>query len=611
MRLNARNFDIMLVALGVVSLICLSPIGSLLAIVTAISIIGLPITLLMGAIPPLFLFLLLARLIHLALSSLGLRFWPASAALSLGLLALVPHFENRKLDAEAQALVAGDIRDIEPPPAISTLAYVRSGSRNQATVCADLCQRALLNGAVERVIMAGSKAPDSPPANDLEGKLYQLERMTPCPAFDLREGERLDIPGKKVEWGDKSPADLLRLKAAQGICLTVRDASLAEADAILVAGRIKQGQSPYSAGFSLSADTVSADRLALFARQDGQLVERYRATGVTYYPMLPVLLPSYIGGYGLELGTGFLRGASYLGDAEQYRPSPSLGLFLEDEMRFDLALHDADAAQATREVIASALERDGAVDRANAKVMQDFFETMSRRKDAGPADAALALRILEDRRVPIPRMASAPVRKFAKDDPALAREFAAVLFGRLFEIDPAEKEDDPDYLGYPLAYLAGAIAALPDEAILPYRAELEKLARDRQARVPAYVALRRLSIFGADVVPTLIFLIDDSATQNADRSSNAWQHPYLAGIQGLCGVGRAGSAAVPLLYERLKDGRMVKYGSYRDMTINTLVSLGAEPEEMWTYMQSNEQNYTRDRFDREVGRAQRKVDCSY
>ena len=78
-----------------------------------------------------------------------------------------------------------------------------------------------------------------------------------------------------------------------------------------------------------------------------------------------------------------------------------------------------------------------------------------------------------------------------------------------------------------------------------------------------------------------------------------------------CGVGRAGSAAVPLLYERLKDGRMVKYGSYRDMTINTLVSLGAEPEEMWTYMQSNEQNYTRDRFDREVGRAQRKVDCSY
>ena len=87
MRLNARNFDIMLVALGVVSLICLSPIGSLLAIVTAISIIGLPITLLMGAIPPLFLFLLLARLIHFALSSLGLRFWPASAALSLGLLA--------------------------------------------------------------------------------------------------------------------------------------------------------------------------------------------------------------------------------------------------------------------------------------------------------------------------------------------------------------------------------------------------------------------------------------------------------------------------------------------------------------------------------------------
>ena len=435
--------------------------------------------------------------------------------------------------------------------------------------------------------------------------------MTTCPAFDLREGERLDIPGEQVEWGDKSPGDLLRLKAAQGICLTARDATLAEADAILVGGRIKQGQSPYSAGLSLSADTVSAERLALFIRQDGRLVERYRATGVTYYPLLPVLLPSYIGGYGLELGAGFLRSTAYLGDAEQYRQSPSLGLFLADKMRLDLALRDADAVQVTREVIASALDRDGPIDRSNAKVMQDFFETMSRRKDADTADAALALRILEDRRVPVPRVASAPVRKFAKDDPALAKQFAAALFGRLFEIDPAEKEDDPDYLGYPLAYLAGAIAALPDEAILPYRAELEKLARDKQARVPAYVTLRRLSVFGADAAPTLIFLIDNSVTGTADRSSNAWQHPYLAGIQGLCGVGRAGSAAIPLLYERLKDGRMVKYGSYWDMTINTLVSLGADPEEMWTYMQSNEHNYTRERFDSEVRRAQRKVDCSY
>ncbi|MCX7303461.1 MAG: hypothetical protein NTV73_03840 [Hyphomicrobiales bacterium] len=527
------------------------------------------------------------------------------------MLALVPYLENRRLAAEADVLVAGDKAGIGVLPTFATLAYVQYGTERRDSDCGDFCQRALLNAAAAQIIMVASKTPGKMPADDFVGRLYRLDRMASCPAPALREGERIDIPGEHATWGEKTPGDLLRLKAAQGICLTARDATLSEADAVLVTGRVKQGQSPDSAGLSLAADTVSAERLALFVRQDGELVERYRATGVTYYPMLPVLLPSYAGGYGLELRPGFLRSTAFLGDAERYRPKPSLGLFLAEKMRFDLALRDTDAVQVTREVIAAALDRDGPIDRAGVKVMQDFFETMSRRKDAEKADATLALRVLADRRVPVPRNASAPVRRFAADDAALASQFAAVLFGRLFEIDPEEKEDDSDYLGYPLAYLSDAIANLPDDALLPYRADLETLARDRRARVNGYVALRRLGLFGVDTVPTLIFLIDDSAAAEPSRSSNAWQHPYLAGVQGLCGLGRAGNAAVPLLYERLQDGRMVRHGAYWDLTINTLVSLGADPEEAWTYMQSSEQNYTRDRFDSEVRRAQRKIDCSY
>jgi len=610
MRVSARTFDIALVVLGVASLICLSPIGSVIAVVAAISIIGLPLALLLGAIPSIFLFLFLARLIHLALCAIGLRFWPASAALALGLLVLIPYLENGRLAAEAGALNAGDMTSLGALPAISTLAYVQQGAGNRENRCGDFCQRALLNGVVNQIVIVASNNPNETPAGDLSGKLYRLDPLANCPAFDLKEGDSIDIPGEKRVPGDKSPADLLRLKAAQGICLTTRDATLAEADGVLVTGRIKKGLSPYAAGLSLSADTVSAERLALFVRHDGKLVERYRATGVTYYPMLPILLPSYVGGYGLELAPGFLRGTEYLGDAERFRPSPSLGRFLADKMHFDLALRDAEATRATQEVVAAALDRNGPIDRANIKVMEDFFGTLARRKDARRADAELALRVLADRRIPVPRGASAPVRKFARNDPALARSFAAVLFGRLFEVDPGEKEDDPDYLGYPLGYLANAIADLPDAAITPHRADLERLAHDRAARVPAYVALRRLSVFGADAVPTLVFLIDD-AGQAKDRTTNAWQHPYLAGIQGLCGVGSAGSDAVPLLYERLEDGRIVRYGAYWDLTINTLVSLGANPDEMWTYMQSDEKNYARDRFDSQVRRAQKKVDCSY
>ena len=160
-------------------------------------------------------------------------------------------------------------------------------------------------------------------------------------------------------------------------------------------------------------------------------------------------------------------------------------------------------------------------------------------------------------------------------------------------------------------YLAGAIAALPDGAILPYRSQLERLAHDSEARVRAYSALRRLSVFGAEAVSTLIFLIDDSWIQKTKREGNDWQHPYLAGIQGLCLLASPGKAAIPMLYSRLEDGTVVKFASYWDLAINTLVSLGAEADEMWLYLQTDDRNHTRERFDSEVRRAQRKIDCSY
>lgn len=611
MRLIARNFDIALVALGLLSLLCLSPFGSVLAIIAGISIIGLPIMLLMGLIPPLFLFLLLARIIHFGLSKVGLRFWPASAALSLGLLAAIPYIENRKLDVEAWKLVAGDITEIGVRPAPKTLAYVRSGIGARATVCDDFCQRALLNGVVDGILLVNAKSLGEGPGNSLEGSLYRLESLASCPSIDLDDGGRLAIPGETGQWGDKSAADLLRLKAAQGACVTRRDATLAEADAVIMAGNVKRGASPYSAGLSISADTVSAERISFYAREDGALAERYRTTGVTYHRLLPLLMPSYVSGYGLELVPGFLRGTAYLGNAERYRSEPSFPLFLTETLGLDLALRDEDASEATQAVISAALDGAGPIDRANIKVMEDFFLEVHQRRDGDKSDAALALRVLQDRRVPIPRWAAAPVRKFAGDDPAFARDFAAALFGRLFEINPAEKEDHPTFLGYTLGYLAGAISALPDDAILPYRSELERLARDSEARVPAYGALTRLSVFGAEAVPTFIFLIDDSATHQTDRSSNAWQHPYLAGIQGLCLTGPAGKAAIPMLYGRLEDGSVVKFASYWRLTIHTLVGLGADPDEMWTYLQTKDANHTRQRFDAEVRRAQRKVECYY
>ena len=613
-RLRSRSIDTWLVVLGLAALVCLSPIGATIAVIAAISIIGLPITLILAAIPPIFVFLLCARIAHILLALVGVRFWPFSAVLALAALAVVPLLENRRLEAAVATLMSGDMDGIVEPPAMRTLAFVTAGSARDKGRCDDFCQRALLKQSVGRIVMIKAKPPLGEPDDASEGTMYRLEQRAACPDFDLSDGmNNLSMPGEIRQWGDKSPADLLRLKAASGTCLIAEPARLSDADAVLVWGAVTDRNSANNAGLDPFADTIRADRLSFYSRDEGRLVERYRSTGVTYSPLLPLLLPSYSSGYGLELKPGFLRRTAYRGEAKIYHPAPPLEPFLQKSLGFDLAIGEEDQRDtSTDEIIVAALDQPGPIDRARVKVMADFFEGIHRRKDATHDDAVLAARILEDRRVPVPRSASAPVRKFAANDPALAARFAAALFGRLFEIPPGEKEDHPTYLGYSIGYLASAIASLPADAIRPYRAELERLARDPEARVNAYVALRRLSVFGADAIPTLIYLIDDSASYRADRNNrNAWQHPYLAGVQGLCGIGQEAGPAIPLIYERLDDGTIVKFASYWDMTINTLVSLGADPDEMWNHLQTSDKNHTRERFDREVSRARKKRDCSY
>ncbi|WP_394887596.1 hypothetical protein ACG873_21985 [Mesorhizobium sp. AaZ16] len=612
-KLWSRSFDLFLVVLGLAALLCLSPLGTALAMIAAIAVIGLPITLAMAAIPTLFLVLLTARLIYLALLAFGLRAKILSAVLALGILAIVPWQENRRLDAIADSVIDGDMNRLAGPPSIETLAVVTPKAYHATGICDDFCQRTLLNKVVGSLIMVKQETPLAEPADDVSGTMYRLEKRSICPPIDLKDGVgNLEIPGEKREWGDKTPADLLRLKAAEGLCLIAEKAPIANADAVLVRGPVRRGMSPDTAGFSPVADTVSADRLSFYVRDNGALVERYRSTGVTYYRLLPILAPSYASSSGMGLKPGLLRRAAYRGGARQYDPAPPLEPFLSDVLGFDLVLRGGDAKQATTRLIAAALDRPGLVDRASAKVMSDFFEDIHRRKDVMEDDARLALRILKDRRVPVPRLASAPVRKFATADGALTPQFAEALFDRLSDAKPGEREDDPDYLGYTLDYLGDAIAALPDEAIRPYRAALEKLARDREARVEAYSALTRLSVFGADGVPTLIYLIDDAASRKVkNKAGNEWQHPYLAGLIGLCRTGPAGNAAIPMIYDRLASGVMVKFGSYRDLTINTLVHLGAGAEDIWAHMETGDRNHTRERLDRQVQRAGTKVDCSY
>lgn len=169
--------------------------------VALITVIGIPIAMFLMAAPFLFL---------VVLGTWFLRRWAgegwmgtgAALALTLALLAVPPYLVNRKLDADAKAQVAGDL-DMGTVPKGKSIA-VRYGSYNWSKSngvvnCDGFCQRALINGVAERVLMVEQ---DVNLALDpfVEVDSFRLERRLSCPqdrlpqAFDpikIRDREQV------------------------------------------------------------------------------------------------------------------------------------------------------------------------------------------------------------------------------------------------------------------------------------------------------------------------------------------------------------------------------------------------------------------------------------
>ncbi|HHI81749.1 MAG TPA: hypothetical protein ENJ99_01210, partial [Rhizobiales bacterium] len=396
------RFDKFLVILGIAAVFCLTEAGAGVALTAMLVIIGAPLTILMAAIPGLFLFLLLARLLWFGLKWTGPLSWPLSGVLAVGLLAIVPYMQNRKLDEIALEQLAGDRNKITGPVKLDTLAVVYPKAYYQKGTCGDFCQRALLNGVVRRMIMVRQDMPGRLPGDETIGKSFRIERRQKCPPINLEDGiGNLSIPGEKRDWANKTPLDLLRLKAATGECLIEEEAPLARADAVLVRSPVKSGLRDYYAGLDPFADTVRASRLSFYLRQEGRIVERYRSTGVQAYHLLPVLIPSYVG-LGMHYKAGLLRRLVHFGDAARYRSAPELEPFLLNVLGLDLKLDTHKAGQKTRRIITSALDKPGKIDVTATLVIESFFRETSRRKDVSIDDVPLILRVLEDERVPVP-----------------------------------------------------------------------------------------------------------------------------------------------------------------------------------------------------------------
>lgn len=583
-----------------------------LTVVALISVIGIPLGLLMMATPTLFSVVALANVVQRLHRRDGVAAVLASLAVAVAVLAGFAAFCNSLVDRRADSFLAGDVDAIERPLHARAIGLagrdVFVWNRHQ-TRCAELCQRLLLSGAAERVLVPATRPDEVEWSAGTPAFSFRLEARGSCPTVQL--------PGRLSDRtvDDAKPDEAVRLVIAGGRCLVEEPATMGDADAVVTAGRVQRGAG--DAGLSPMADTVTVDRATVHVRQDGGLVERFRWTGVTVgrHPFVPV--PTLIGGAELRMDPGFWR------DRVTRNPrgfATTEGVdavrFARDELGLDVSVPAMAASR--NDVVARALDAQGPVSAATKQVIEDLFESFVQVRGIDEATRRVAFRALADPRVPAPRSTHFLVSACAREDAAVNVELADILFRRLMTTDPALLDDDPGYRGHPASYLANAIALLPPIAVRSHRRELEEIARDSARRRCASRALSQLAAFGPDAVPALLHLVDTGCALKASDDGGRprerderedWRNVYRTGLAGLCRVGPAATAALPPLLERLREGSLPIDGANRALALSTLVRLGADPETLRGKLASDPSPEGGPDFDRDVKRARAETQC--
>ncbi|QKV17358.1 hypothetical protein [Oricola thermophila] len=601
----------LLVSKGLLIILGLSAAITLLApsivSVAMITIIGIPLGIYLALAPTLFL-VALGAWIFGRLFGGGFLVRAGGAIVALALLAVPPLLANARLDAAARQLAMDDHDDLARTEArVIAFRFGRLGaSKPQPLRCDGLCQRLLLNGVADRVLYIREDV-SNPPAPGTVAAAYRMERRGTCPDIELPRNDPVKLDGERRNRDGKNVAELMNIRIAAGTCLVAEEAPLGEAGLVVSSGAIKRGMSDISAGLDIFADTVSAGRLTLHERDGAAFRETFRETSVAYRRLWHLYMPSVVGGAELRMYPGLVRRKEQSGG--ENASSENIGGFLAERLGWDLALRQDDADEAMRRLLVEALDDDRA--EVPSALAADFFVRIRKSRTMSPADRVLSRRILADRRFAVPEAAFAAVL-YAGDAPKTHfSAIAATAFERLRDLSAVEPGANARGWLQQVRSLGIVVSRLPRETILSRRGDLEWLAREERLRVPAYAALTRLSEFGAEGADTLLWLIDD-AWRFRGKGPNAWQHPYLAGVIGLCRAGTAAGDAVGPFIDRMASGRIVQHGSYWDLNINTLFALGAGMEDIRAAVEFGESGRTAKRFEREIDRARRKgPDCTY
>lgn len=607
-----RRIEMVLLALGVLSLVVFA--FPELGVIAAITVIGLPLALAYWVTPAVFVFALTAYLLHRPLRLSGKTGVVVSSLVAAVVLAMPSYLLNGPIHREAASWAAGDLDKLRLPiTARSIASRERFKFPKGTTPCGGFCLHSLLTGAAERFLVADSDRPHGDISLNEEVIAFRLERRDVCPPVNFRSGaHRLTFPFAKGDTARAAdPVETLKLRASNGECLVSEPATLGEADIVVSRGKATDGVFRHrDTGFSLTADTVVADRISLHQKTAGnRFDEVYRHTQVRYRPFGWLLVPAVTMRGDLNGKVGWWRKESRINVQSRHSDPYERTAFLVGKLGLDLKLEGEDTKRQTLAKLRKLLDDETPPSPADWALFSQYFDRIGIGRNARMSrdDFELGLRMLDNEDYPTPPRPHNLVKYAARNanDAEMAR-LAGLLVGRLNK-DAQQHQALGANAEEQVKHLASAVHRLPDAALLPHRDEMVSLAARADVRRNGYVALQRLAVYGEDAVPTLLALMK-AGLEGGERfyRDNRFQHPYLGGLQGLCRAGANAASALQELRQLTVAAKLPDHGPYGRLLFTTLLRLGEDKEQvraMFVAAARNKANATDKHFDSLAARA--------
>jgi hypothetical protein len=470
----------------------------------------------------------------------------------------VPFWRSGKADLDA--IVSRDVSAMLTPISGLVGVVTDGGGYYSSLDCLDLCQRLLLSGTADRVVLTWTAEDMEVPLADRQATQWHMERRRVCPGVKLEtNADTLIVPGEPERAiGVPKPVDVMNRAISEGNCLIREEGNYGQPDFSILDVNVRLG-------------TAVGHRLALI---------RHDLTGDVTLAQVTAARSTAIGWLVLpmpEIGMNtqafdLWRPKMTKNFSGPYDTGPDLATFLTTALGVNLAVITPDDGTATREQLRAVLEAPGPVPDSAEALIASFFRSFQFGTMTDPADQELLLAILGRPEVNLPWYTSTGLPPPSPETVELYDQVADLTLARL----PVPKR--AFYTGEAIDNL---LDRLPAEVIKARSDLVLRLAADPEVRFLNSRIVARLSEVGAAAGPLLIDILrQPPPTSTGDMAyfeREAWSDQRLWAFVALCRGGQIFFDLKPDL-QALLDADKVGHMSHIQLT--ALLRIGFKQGEL-------------------------------